>query len=58
MNPQSRFRSVGEKDFVVRDVDSAIAIIVLRDLFAQKFVALLVPVTAKRFADAEFIDRA
>src|SRR4030095_2015961 len=43
--------------FIVSHLDSSIAIIVLRDLAAQKFVTLFMTVTAKGFAMPKLLDR-
>ena len=44
------FRSVGNKDFIIRNLHSAGAIIELRDFAPQKIAALLVAITTKGFA--------
>ena len=41
------FRSVRDKDLIIRDLDVAVAIIVLHDCRSKKFVTLLGTVTAK-----------
>src|SRR5438094_8193861 len=51
------FRSVGNKDFVIGNIDLAVAVIALRNCRSEKFVTLLWPVTAKRFRLPELVDR-
>ena len=52
------FRTVGEKDFVVCNLDPALRDNRCSAIFcAQKFVTLLVSITAKCFANTELIDR-
>ena len=50
-------RAVGDKDFVVGDVEPAVAKIVLRDGLAEEVIALFGSVSAEGVAVAEFIDR-
>src|SRR5947209_16313893 len=51
-------RSVRNEDLVVRNLDSAVAEIILRNRAAQKFVPFVWRITAKCFAMSEFLDRA
>src|SRR5437764_7720682 len=43
------FRSVGNKDFVIGNIDLAVAVIALRNFRSEKFLTLLMHVTAKWF---------
>src|ERR1700730_1903123 len=51
------FRSVGNKDFVIRHLQAASAIIILGDRVPEKFVSLLWAVPAKGLPAAHFVDR-
>ena len=51
------FRTVGDKDFIVGNLESAIAIVILRDGAPQKLVTLLGAVSVKRVALAHLIHR-
>src|SRR5438309_9861366 len=48
------FRAIRQENFVIRDFDSAIAIIKLRDFAAEEFVALLGAIATERFTLPEF----
>src|SRR4051794_17967825 len=51
------FRAIRQENFVICDVDSAIAIIKLRDFSAEEFVTLLRPVTMEGFTMSELFGR-
>src|SRR5438477_13212712 len=51
------FRPIRQENFVVRDFDSTIAIIKLRDFGAEEFVALPGPVATEAFAISELFGR-
>src|SRR4029453_10958543 len=51
------FRSLRDKNLIIGDLDVAVAIILLSDYRAQKFVALLGTVATEGFALPHFIDR-
>ena len=51
------FRTVGDKDFIVGNLEPAIAIVILRDGAPQKLVTLLGAVSVKRVAPAHLIHR-
>jgi len=51
------FRAIRQKNFVIRDVGSAIAIIKLRDFSAEKFVTLFGPVATEAFTISELFGR-
>jgi len=53
--PAIAFRTIGEEDFVVGDVNPASPIINLRDLAPQEFIALLMPVATKSLAHGKLI---
>src|SRR5947208_16607020 len=51
------FRPIRQENFVIRNFDSAIAIIKLRDFAAKEFVALLGAIATGRFTLPEFFGR-
>src|SRR5437588_12910866 len=51
------FRPIRQENFVIRNFDSAIAIIKLRDFAAKEFVALLRAIATERLTLAEFLRR-
>src|SRR5256885_11539859 len=52
--PAVAFRPIRQENFVIRNFDSAIAIIKLRDFAAEEFVALLGAIATERFTLPEF----